>query len=228
MDRRAQDELLEVLDMLRQQVGPNGVIVPVGSVRYHPSAVVVSGFVYPLELVVRTFANPETGHVDLSSPLILVYDGVLSEGAHLRGLIPVLEHLRSSKTHRSLAVLALDMDGLPLEALVNSHQRKMCMIAAMGCMGMEREEGQQYLSIIARLCGATMIGAAALDGRPWLDALGNAGHILADRHRMIVIEPAHIDRAEIAAQSIGLLSVGGNDARDMLEGVEWVEGLLGH
>jgi hypothetical protein len=228
MDRRAQDELLEVLDVLRQQVGPNGVIVPMGSMRYHPSAVVVSGFVYPLELTVRTFADPETGHADLSSPGVLVYDGVLSESAHLRELVPVLEHFRSSKARRSLAVLALDMDGLPLEALMSSHQRKVCTIAAVGCMGMEREEGRHYLGTIARLCGATMIGAASSNGRPWLDALGNAGRILADRHRIIILEPAHIDQTEIAVQSIGLLSVGGNDARDVLEGVEWIEGFLGH
>ena len=65
MDRRAQDELLGLLEALREQVGPDGLIVPLGSVRYHPSAIVTSGFVYPLELVARVFSDPETGHVDL-------------------------------------------------------------------------------------------------------------------------------------------------------------------
>jgi hypothetical protein len=228
MDRRTQDELLEVLDALRQQAGPNGLIVPVGSIRYHPSAVVVSGFAYPLGLVARTFADPEMEHVDLSSPHVLVYDGLLAESIQLRyGLVPVLEQLKADKARRPLAVFALDLDGIVLEALVNSHRRNVCTIAAISCAGMERETGRHYLHTIARTCGASVLGAATREGPAWSESLGSAGRILADPYRTIVIEPARVDRAQLAAQSIGLLSVGGHSQHDMREGIEWIEGLLG-
>jgi len=231
MDRRAQDDLLEVLDNLRQQVGPNGIIVPIGSVRYYPLAVALSGFVYPLGLVARAFADPETKHIDLTAPKVLVYDGILGESGQLRhGLVPVLEQLKDSKTHSSLAIFALDIDGAVLEGLINTHRRRVCNIAAIGCYGMGRDEARHYLSVIARMCGATMLGAAARAGKlwSWSDALGSAGRILADRRRVVFVEPARIDLADIAAQSIGLLSVSGNDARDVQEGIEWIEGLLGY
>ncbi len=230
MDRRAQDELLEMLDMLRPQVGPGGLIVPLGSVRYHPSAMVVSGFLYPMGLVARVFADPETGHVDLSTPRVLVYDGVLAESAQMRyGLVPVLEQVMSSKTARTLAIFALDLDGVVLDTLVGSHQRKMCSVAAISCTGLETEEARHYLRTIARMCGATLLGTAVREGSPWAwhEALGNAGRLLADRYRTVIVEPARIEQAEFVAQPIGLLSVGGKDAQEVREATEWIEGLLG-
>jgi len=229
MDRRSQDELLEVLDALRQQVGPTGLIVPLGSVRYRPSAVLVSGFVYPLELIARAFADPETGHIDLSSPRVLVYDGLLAESVQLRlGLAPVFEKVMGDKPHRSLAVLAADLDGIVLDALVNSHKRNLCTIAAVGCAGMEPGTAGHYLLTIARMCGASVVNTTAKEATPWPEALGSAKRILADRHRIVIIEPARVDQARMPAQSIGLLSVGGEDAEDVREGIEWIEGLLGH
>lgn len=220
-----------MLDALRQQVGPDSPIIPLGSMRYRPSAVVVSGFIYPLELVSRALADPETGHADLAAPSVLVYDGLLANDAQLRhGLVPVLEHIVGGATRRALAVLAFDLDGVLLDALISSHQRKVCSIAAIGCAGMEREEARHYLYAAARACGAAVLGRTGPEGQPqtWPAALGSAGRILTDRRRTIILDPAHADRAGWPAQSIGLLSVGGNDARDVLEGVEWIEGLLGH
>lgn len=229
MDRRSQDELLEVLDVLREQVGPSGVIVPLGSRRYHPSAVVVTGYVYPLELVARTFADPETGHADLSSPAVLVYDGALVENAQLHyGLAPVMKSLMESGPRRSLAVFALDMDGVVLEVLLNSHQHNLCTVAAVGCAGMEREPARHYLHIIAHISAASVVGEAAHEGAVWAGALGSAGRILVDRRRVIIIEPHGVDQADSPAQSIGLLSVGGGDIHNVQESLEWIEGILGH
>ncbi len=229
MDRRSQDELLEVLDALREQVGPHGVIVPLGSRRYHPSAVVVAGYVYPLELVARTFADPETGHADLSSPAVLVCDGALVENTQLHyGLAPVLKSLIENKPRRSLAVFALDMDGAALEALVNSHQRNLCTVAAVGCAGMEREPARHYLHVIAHISAASVVGEAAHEGPAWTGALGSAGRILVDRRRAVIIEPKAVNQADMPAQSIGLLSVGGGDIHSVQESIEWVEGILGH
>ncbi len=228
MDRRAQDELLEVLDLLRQQVEPGNLIVPLGSIRYQPSAVVVSGFLYPMGLIARVFADPEIGHADLISPKVLVCKEALTENAQLRyGIAPVIEQLMSSKVHRSLALFAPDLDDVVLEALVTAHRRKLCTIAAICCIGMEHAEAEHYLHSLARMCGATVVGSAARDGPAWTEALGDARRILADRRRTVIIEPSRIEQADIAPLPIGLLSVGGNDASDVLEGVEWVEGLLG-
>lgn len=231
MDRSTQEELLEVLEALRQQLGPSHFIMPLGSVRYHPSAVIVNGYFYPLGLVARIFADPETGHADLASPAVLVYDGILSEPAQLRyGLVPLLEHFRESKTRRSLAILALDVDGAVLEALVTAHQRRICTIAAIACPGLEREEAKHYLHSIARLCGATVLGLAVREGQlgSWAEALGHASRIVTDRRRTVIIEPARPEQAEFVAQPIGLLSVGGNNIHAVHESVEWLEGLLGH
>jgi hypothetical protein len=227
MDRRAQDELMEVLEALRQQVGPNGLIVPVGSMRYHPSAVRTSGFVYPLNLVARAFANPDTGHIDLALPKVLVYDGVLLDNTQLRqGLGPVFEQVMGAKGNRTLAVFALDLDGVVLDALVATHQRNMCTIAAIGCFGLELATAQHYLQTVARICGATVLTARS--GWAWANALGSAGRILAAQNRAVIIEPARIEQAQMPPQAIGLLSVGGANAQDVLEGIEWIEGLMGH
>jgi chaperonin GroEL (HSP60 family) len=229
MDRRSQDELLEVLDALRKQVGPNGIIVPLGSRRYHPSAVVVAGYVYPLELVARTFADPETGHADLSSPAVLVCESALVDHTQLHyGLAPVLKKLVEKKPRRSLAVFAPDMDGAVLEALVDSHRRNLCTVAAVGCAGMEPEAARHYLHIIAHISAASVVDQIAREGPAWTDALGSAGRILVDRRRAVIIEPEDVDQTDMPRQSIGLLSVGGTDVHSVQERIEWIEGILGN
>ncbi len=228
MNRRTQEELLEILNMLRQQLGPAGVVVPVGSVRYHPSAVIVSGYFYPLGLAARVLANPETWHADLSSPSVLVCNSPLFESVQLRdGIVPVLEHL-GGKARRSLAVLATDIDGVVLEALVGSHQRNISTVAAIGCAGLEAQEGEMYLRTIARLCGATVLEPDVQNGAAWVGALGSARRVIADYRRTVIIEPARLAQAEFVPQPIGLLSVGGKDAQEVREGLEWLEGLIGH
>ncbi|VFP78985.1 60 kDa chaperonin [Candidatus Erwinia haradaeae] len=142
----------ELIARAMERVGKEGVISVEEGNGLHDELDVVEGMQFDRGYLSPYFINkPDTGLIELESPLILLVDKKISS---IRELIPILEEV--AKSSKSLFIIAEDVEGEALATLVVNAMRGIVKIAAVKAPGFG-DRRKAMLQDIAVLTGGTVI-----------------------------------------------------------------------
>ena len=178
-------EIGSIIAEAMEKVGNNGVITLEESRTAETTLDVVKGMRFDRGYLSPYFVNsPETMEVIFENPLILVTDKKISS---MKELVPVLE--KAVQASRQLLILADDVDGEALTALVVNKMRGTIQVAAVKAPGFG-DRRKEILKDIAATVGATLISeelGMALDTAT-LAELGNAKRIVMTKDDTTIID----------------------------------------
>jgi chaperonin GroEL len=180
----------EIGDMLAQameKVGKDGVITVEEAKSLATELEVVEGMRFDRGYLSPYFAtNTEKMMCELENPFVLIYDKKITS---LQPLVPVLESVLQSS--RSLLIIAEDVEGEALAALVLNRLRGGLRVAAVKAPGFG-DRRKAMLEDIAALTGGQLISeelGIKLDGIT-VDMLGSAKRIVVSKDDTVIVDGA--------------------------------------
>lgn len=186
-----------------EKVGKDGVITVEEAKSIQDELNVVEGMQFDRGYLSPYFiTNPEKMQVELSNPLILLFDKKIT---NLKDLLPVLEQVQ--KTGKPLLIIAEDIEGEALATLVVNKLRGILNISAVKAPGFG-DRRKAMLEDIAILTGGSVISeelGRTLEGASLTD-LGQASSVVIDKDNTTIVngsgEKANIDAriSQIKAQ----------------------------
>ncbi len=167
-----------------EKVGKDGVITVEEGKTAETTYEVVEGMQFDKGLLSPYFIN-RTPEMDclLEDPLILIHEKKI---ANLRDLIPLLE--RTAQTGRPLLIIAEDVEGEALTALVVNKLRGVLNVAAVKAPGFG-DRRKAMLGDIATLTGGTLVSedlGLKLENLS-LEQLGRAKQVKIDRESTVIV-----------------------------------------
>jgi len=168
-------------------VGDHGMISVEDAPGFETAVVYTEGMTFDKGYITPTFAtNLEKLTVEFDNPLILVYDGRIS---NTYDILPILEAV--SEQARPLLIISQTTEGEALQTLVLNKARgalQSCAVRAPGFGNIRRD----MLSDIATVCGTTLFTSEA--GCPLrsvsVEHLGTARRVLVTRSDTTIIDGA--------------------------------------
>lgn len=180
----------EIGDMLAQameKVGKDGVITVEEAKSLATELEVVEGMRFDRGYLSPYFAtNTEKMMCELENPLVLIHDKKITS---LQPLVPVLESVLQSS--RSLLIIAEDVEGEALAALVLNRLRGGLRVAAVKAPGFG-DRRKAMLEDIAALTGGQLISeelGIKLDGIT-VDMLGTAKRVVVSKDDTVIVDGA--------------------------------------
>ncbi|MDA3046490.1 chaperonin GroEL [Campylobacter sp. VBCF_06 NA8] len=193
----------DLISEAMEKVGKDGVITVEEAKSINDELNVVEGMQFDRGYLSPYFiTNPEKMLVELSSPLILLFDKKIT---NLKDLLPVLEQVQ--KTGKPLLIIAEDIEGEALATLVVNKLRGVLNISAVKAPGFG-DRRKAMLEDIAILTGGTVVSeelGRTLESANMAD-LGQAERIVIDKDNTTIVngvgEKSAIDAriAQIKAQ----------------------------
>jgi len=170
-----------------EKVGKDGVITVEEAKSINDELNVVEGMQFDRGYLSPYFiTNAEKMQVELSSPLILLFDKKI---ANLKDLLPVLEQVQ--KTGKPLLIIAEDIEGEALATLVVNKLRGVLNISAVKAPGFG-DRRKAMLEDIAFLTGGTVVSEEL--GRTLesanLSDLGQAERVVIDKDNTTIVNGA--------------------------------------
>ena len=170
-----------------EKVGKDGVITVEEATSINDELNVVEGMQFDRGYLSPYFiTNAEKMQVELSSPLILLFDKKI---ANLKDLLPVLEQVQ--KTGKPLLIIAEDIEGEALATLVVNKLRGVLNISAVKAPGFG-DRRKAMLEDIAILTGGTVVSEEL--GRTLesanLSDLGQAERVVIDKDNTTIVNGA--------------------------------------
>ena len=170
-----------------EKVGKDGVITVEEAKSINDELNVVEGMQFDRGYLSPYFiTNAEKMQVELSSPLILLFDKKI---ANLKDLLPVLEQVQ--KTGKPLLIIAEDIEGEALATLVVNKLRGVLNISAVKAPGVG-DRRKAMLEDIAFLTGGTVVSEEL--GRTLesanLSDLGQAERVVIDKDNTTIVNGA--------------------------------------
>ena len=170
-----------------EKVGKDGVITVEEAKSINDELNVVEGMQFDRGYLSPYFiTNAEKMQVELSSPLILLFDKKI---ANLKDLLPVLEQVQ--KTGKPLLIIAEDIEGEALATLVVNKLRGVLNISAVKAPGFA-DRRKAMLEDIAFLTGGTVVSEEL--GRTLesanLSDLGQAERVVIDKDNTTIVNGA--------------------------------------
>ncbi|HLC19288.1 MAG TPA: chaperonin GroEL [Candidatus Nanoarchaeia archaeon] len=167
-----------------EKVGNEGVITVEQGKSIETSLDVVEGMQFDRGFISPYMAtNPEKMSCELDEPYILITDKKLSS---MKEIVPILE--RVAQEGRSLLIIADDLDGEALAALILNLIRgtiKVCAVKAPGF----GDDQKEMLEDVAILTGAKVVTETkGMKLENSADALGSARKIKVDNEKTIIVE----------------------------------------
>ncbi|HMS16569.1 MAG TPA: chaperonin GroEL [Planctomycetota bacterium] len=169
------------------KVGKEGVITVEEAKSITTSLEVVEGMSFDKGYVSPYFVtNPTKMSVELDQPLILIHEKKIS---NLRELLPILEKVAQSG--RALLIIAEDLEGEALSALVINRLRGVLQVAAVKAPGFG-DRRKAMLQDIAVLTGGTFISEDLGQTLESLDLshLGSARKVEIKKDETLIVEGA--------------------------------------
>ncbi|MCA9196183.1 MAG: chaperonin GroEL [Planctomycetales bacterium] len=177
----------ELLADALEKVGKDGVITVEEGKTADTTLELVEGMQFDKGFISPYFINnPAEMTCDLDDALILIHEKKIS---NLRELVPILE--KASQTGKPLLIIAEDVEGEALTALVVNKLRGVLNICAVKAPGFG-DRRKAMLADIATLTGGTMISedlGIQLENLT-LDQLGRAKKISVDKNSTTIVQGA--------------------------------------
>lgn len=130
--------------------------------------------------------HPPTRRCIVQNPLVVVYDGFLTEWEEVE---PLLHLLGSSENEKDLLIAAKKITGQALAAFVVNHQAGRLRVAAVQFSHQIDRRRRELMQDLALQTGATVLGpdmGRSLRTVTWAD-MGRAARAEADQERLIVV-----------------------------------------
>ena len=193
-------EIGELLADALEKVGKDGVITVEEGKTAETTLELVEGMQFDKGFISPYFINEPAEMVcDLENALILIHEKKIS---NLRELVPILEKV--SQTGKPLLIIAEDVEGEALTALVVNKLRGVLNICAVKAPGFG-DRRKAMLGDIATLTGGTLISeelGIQLESLT-LDQLGKAKKISVDKNATTIVQGA--GKTDDVQQRIGQL-----------------------
>lgn len=175
----------QLISQAMEKVGKEGVITVEDGTGLDDELAVVEGMQFDRGYLSARFINkPETSTVELENPFILLVDKKIS---NIRELLPVLEGV--AKTNKPLLVIAEDVEGEALAALVINTMHGIVKAAAVKAPGFG-DRRKAMLQDIAILTAGTVISeeiGMELE-KATLEDLGQAKRVVINKDNTTIID----------------------------------------
>jgi chaperonin GroEL len=177
-----------------EKVGREGVITVQDGKTLHDELEVVEGMSIDRGYVSPYFiTNPKTQRAELENPLILFYEGKIS---NIHSLIPLLE--QALQSGRPFAIIAEDVEGEALATLIMNKIRGTAKIVAIKSPGFG-DNRKASMQDMATLCGGTVVSeemGMKLE-TVGIDVLGSCKKLTATKDDTIILD-GQGDKAALA------------------------------
>ena len=165
------------------EVGRDGVITVEEGNSNEDELTIVEGLEFEQGYLSHYFINNQTKLVcELEDPMILLYDGRISD---MDDIVGILENVSSK--NQSIAVIAQEVEGQALATMVVNSARQTLRCVAIKAPGFGNERSEMLRDMSA-LTGATLFGGVGKDLEDiTLDDLGTADRVVVNKSKSVII-----------------------------------------